>query len=41
MEITIVVHMMLYLLFCSTYGQQNQKMEKDIPRVQSISFYTA
>src|ERR1700722_6019740 len=30
MEITIVVHMMLYLLFCSTYGQQNPKNGKKI-----------
>ena len=30
MEITIVVHMMLYLLFCSTYGQQNRKNGKKI-----------
>src|ERR1700684_3478529 len=28
MEINIVVHMMLYLLFCSTYGQQNRKNGK-------------
>ena len=30
MEITIVVHMMLYLLFCSTYKQQNPKNGKTI-----------
>ena len=29
MEITIVVHMMLYLLFCLTYGQQNRKNGKE------------
>jgi hypothetical protein len=28
MEIIIVVHMMLYLLFCSKYGQQTQKKRK-------------
>ena len=28
MEKIIVVHMMLYLLFCSTYGQQNPKNGK-------------
>jgi hypothetical protein len=30
MEITIVVHMMLYLLFCSTYGQKTKKKWKKI-----------
>ena len=28
MEMIIIVHMMLYLLFCSTYGQQTQKNGK-------------
>jgi hypothetical protein len=41
MEMTIVVHMMLHLLYCSTYGHKTQKMggKKRNPRVQSI-FYT-
>jgi len=41
MEITIVVHMMLYLLFCSTYGQQNPKNGKRYSKSPINIFYTA
>jgi hypothetical protein len=42
MKIIIIVPMMLYLQFCSTYGQQTQKKWEKIiiPRLRSISFYT-
>src|SRR6267154_1894318 len=40
MEITIVVHMMLYLLFYSTYGQQNRKNGKKIFQESNQYLYT-